>query len=479
MLWTRVTREAGWGLVTLVAVAGCGGSASPGPATATSPATASSAETSPAETSPAAATPATTSPAASTTPAGATTPSASTAGSSAPASPAAAPSKPAAPPVAVEPTDTRALVNVLDLGKLASPDGSTVGDQSATRLQITVPLATAAAARFYLEKLDSLGWKPAGPNAAESITDAFAQLELEKGGYTLLISAMPGNPNQSNVSIEHVGNFDTRALPKTAGAEEQYSSRSNTLYFTSATVDETAAAIRNLLAAAGWESYERAFTQSAKRADAADMLFRKKAYSVSVSVSKSAANGKTAVQYNVKTLARDLPAPPDAKKVEVQDERWVLLCEVPRAVAATAEYYRKAMAEIGFASPPRETTSGEAMTLSFEADNHDLVLVGLQSAGEQSTKVKLEGFTAAFREKLKKAQAEAVEHSRVTAEAEAAAVAKAKAEHDKAVEEATSKQREMIDSAIGDALKDAAKSLPPDLSKKLENDLNPQPDKKP
>jgi hypothetical protein len=460
MLWTRVAREAGWGLVTLVAVAGCGGNASPGPATATPPATE-------------------TVPAASTTPAGVASATASTAGSSAPASPATAPSKPAAPPVAIEPTDTRELVKVLDLGTLASPDGSTVGDQSATRLQITVPLATAAAARFYLEKLDALGWKPVGPNAAEGITDAFAQLELEKGGYTLLLSAMPGKPNQSNVSIEHVGNFDTRALPKTAGAEEQYSSRSNTLYFTSATVDDAAAAIRNLLVTAGWESYDRAFTQSAMRDDAADMLFRKKAYSVSVSVSKSAANGKTAVQYNVKTLARDLPAPPDAKKVAIQDDRWVLLCEVPRAVAAAAAYYRKAMAEVGFASPPRETTSGEAMTLSFEADNHDLVLVGLQSAGEQSTKVKLEGFTAAFREKLKRAQAEAVEHSRATADAEAAAVAKAKAAHDKPVEEATSKQREMIDAAIGDALKDAAKSVTPDLSKKLENDLNPQPDKKP
>jgi hypothetical protein len=462
MLRTRIAREAGWGLVTLVAVSGCGGDASRGPATAVTPDATSTAPV------------ASSAPAASSTPAGVTSSAASTAGSSAPAAPATSPGNSAAPPVAIEPTDTRELVKVLDLGTLASPVGSTVGNQSATRLQIAVPLATPAAARFYMEKLDTLGWKPVGPNPDESITDAFAQLTLEKGGYTLLLAAMPSNPNESNVTIEHVGNLDTRALPKTDGAEEQYSSRANTLYFTSATVDDTAAAIGRLLGTAGWQSYDRAFAQTAKRADAADMLFRKKAYSLSVSVSKSAANGKTAVQYNVKTLAHDLPAPPDAKQVQLQDERWVLMCEVPRTVAATAEYYRNAMAEVGFASPPRETTSGEAVTLSFEADTQDLVLVSLQPAGEQSTKVKLEGFSAAFREKLKQAQAESLEKSRAAADAEADAAAKAKAAHDKAFEDATSKQSEMIDAAIGDALKDAAKSLPPDISKKLENDLKTQ-----
>jgi hypothetical protein len=366
------------------------------------------------------------------------------------------------------------LVKVLDLGRLASPDGSSVCDQSATRLQITVPLAATAAARFYLEKLDALGWNPAGPNAAESITDAFAQVALEKDGYTLLLSAMPSKPNQSGVTIEHVGNFDTRALPKIDGAEEQYSSRSNTLYFAPARVDDAASAIRRLLVTAGWQEYEPAFTQSAKRADASDMLFRKRAYSVSVSVSKSPANAKTAVQYNVKTLAHDFPAPADAKQVQIQDERWILLCEVPRVVAATAEFYRKAMAEVGFASPPRETTSNKAVTLSFEADNHDLVLVSLQPASEQSTKVKLEGLTAAFREQLRKAQAETAENSRA-----AAAAAKAKAEHAKAVEDATGQHRGMIDAAIRDALKDAAKSVPSDLSKKLEDDLKSRLDTKP
>ncbi len=458
-----------WGLFTLLAVSGCGGNTSQGPAADTA-----APATSPASTTPATAPPESTKPTDSTSsaaaPEGPATPKSADA--------AAKPDKSSAPPVAIEPTDTRELAKVLDLGTLASPDGSTIGSQSATRLQITLPLATAAAARFYMEKLDALGWKPVGPNPDESITDAFAQLTLEKEGYTLLISAMPSKPNETSVAIEHVGNFDTRALPKADGAEEQYSSRSNTLYFTSASVDETAAAIGRLLDAAGWQMYERAFTQSAKRADAADMLYRKKAYSVSVSVSKSPANGKTAVQYIVKTLARDLPAPSDAKQLQIADDRWILMCEVPRAVAATAEFYGKAMAEVGIASPPKETKSGESVTLSFEADNHDLVLVSLQSGGEQSTKVKLEGFTAAFREKLKQAQVEAAEKSRAADEAQADAVAKAKAEHDKAAEDATSKQQEMIDSAIGDALKDAAKSLPPDFAKKLEDHLKPEADKK-
>ena len=224
--------------------------------------------------------------------------------------------------------------------------------------------------------------------------------------------------------MQHVGNLDTRTLPRVDGAEDQYSSQSSSLYFTTAKVDEATAKLRQLLKADGWQEYDRAFSQKADRPDASDLLFRKKAYSLGVSISKPAAQpNKSAVQYFVTTLARDLPAPADAKHVEIEDSRWILMCEVPRDLKATADYYRAAMREIGFSAPPRETPSGKSLTLSFESGDHDLVLVSLATTDEHGTKVKLEGYSAAFREAMKKAEAaaEVKREAREKAEAEAKA----------------------------------------------------------
>ena len=78
-------------------------------------------------------------------------------------------------------------------------------------------------------------------------------------------------------------------------------------------MDEATAKLRQLFTAAGWQEYDVAFSQKANRPDASDLLFRKKAYSLGVSISKLAVQpNKHAVQYFVKTLARDLPAPADA-----------------------------------------------------------------------------------------------------------------------------------------------------------------------
>ena len=171
--------------------------------------------------------------------------------------------KPAPPAVPAEPTDTRELVQVLDLGKLPAPEGAKVGEQSPTLMRVGVPLSVPAAVDFYLGKLAALGWQSVGPKTSESVTESFAQVSLGKEGYLLTLMAMPGEPKQSTVSIEHVGNLDTRTLPRVDGAEDQYSSQSSSLYFTTAKVDEATTKLRQLLKADGWQEYDRAFTQKA------------------------------------------------------------------------------------------------------------------------------------------------------------------------------------------------------------------------
>ena len=81
-------------------------------------------------------------------------------------------------------------------------------------------------------------------------------------------------------------------------------------------VDEATATLQRLLTAAGWQEYDRAYSRKADRPDASDMLFRKKAYILAVSISRPPDQpGKTAVQYYISTLAHDMPAPSDAKHI--------------------------------------------------------------------------------------------------------------------------------------------------------------------
>ena len=139
------------------------------------------------------------------------------------AEPAAKPAPPAKP---AEPTDTRQLVEVLDLGKIPVPEGATIGEQSPTRLRVGVRMPLPAAVDFYLGKLGALGWQRVGPKTSETVTESFAQVSLGKNGYLLRLMAMPGEPKETTVSIEHVGNLDTRTLPRVEGAEEQYGNQS-------------------------------------------------------------------------------------------------------------------------------------------------------------------------------------------------------------------------------------------------------------
>lgn len=382
---------------------------------------------------------------------------------------------PSAPPKRVELVDSRQLSSVLDLRKVPTPDGSTVGPTSATKLQVVVPLAVVPTVEFFLGKLEQLGWKRTGPQTAESVTDSFAQVSLAKDGCLLTLAAMPGKPKESNVTIAHLGNLDARTLPRIDGAEEQYSTQSSSLYFARGKVAEATGALRRLMKSDGWQEYDQAFSQSASGSDASDLLFRKKGYTVRLFISNPAAQpDKVAVQYSVATLEHDLPAPEDAKNVQIEDSRWILLCEVPRDMAATAEYYRKAMQGIGFTSPPHETPAGKSVSLSFESEDRDLVLISLKAAGDRATQVKLEGYSAAFREAMKKSEIAA----KAKRESEARAAAKDKAERAKAFEEASKRQEAMIDDAISGALKEATQpSKQSELSKKIQADVKSRLDK--
>lgn len=292
--------------------------------------------------------------------------------------------------------DARQLAATLDLRTLPTPKGTTIDQQLPTTLQCRVPLRVSASARFFSEKLQALGWQQAASVSGTAISDSYAQLVLIKNGFLLSLAVMPGGGSEdSRVVILHLGNLDTRTIPKLAGAEDTFDSPTTTVYFTSAKVDAATETLRQRLSAAGWQEYDRAHSQKAVIDGFCSLTFRQNACSLGVTISRAPAKpGKASVQYIATTLARDLPAPSDARKVQLDDTRWYLSCEIPRDLAAVAQYYREAMPKIGFAARPSETPNGNSLSLSFASDNHDVMLVQLKSTGDHSTLATLQGMTA-------------------------------------------------------------------------------------
>ncbi len=82
----------------------------------------------------------------------------------------------------------------------------------------------------------------------------------------------------------------------------------------------------------------------------------------------------------------------------------------------------------------------------------------------------MEGYSAAFREKMKQAAATA----QAKQEAEARAAAQASAERAKESEEASKRQDATIDRAIGNVLKRVAPSGQTDPTGKIQAEINPQ-----
>ena len=113
------------------------------------------------------------------------------------------------------------------------------------------------------------------------------------------------------------------------------------------------------------------------------------------------------------------------------------------------------MQEVGFPARPVDAPFAKAMTISFESDGHNVVLVNLTATDEHATKVKLEGYSATFLEAMKKAKAEA----RIKQDADAAkAEAQAKAERAEAHGQLHKQPDDIINAAIRKALSDTTTS---------------------
>jgi hypothetical protein len=147
------------------------------------------------------------------------------------------------------------------------------------------------------------------------VSRIFALACYEKSGYSLVFTARPTPSRQDRVTVtlQNMGNLDTRTLPRLPDATLIWSARTSTTYATSSDVRAVADSTRDTLADLGWSDYTLLESRRDKRHENQAFRFARKGMSLTVRVSRALTRrGWTLVQYSTSVVARELQTPPRA-----------------------------------------------------------------------------------------------------------------------------------------------------------------------
>jgi hypothetical protein len=254
-----------------------------------------------------------------------------------------------APPKPIDP-------NAVDLRSLPQIEHAKFTILTANRLEGTSNDSASTIFAHYRTALEKLGWKLSEPLTKDQVTDESAAALLNKGDESIFLSIVPyvtpkdkGKAAQRQFNVDNLGTCDSSKLPRLPGSEPGYSNKISSVYFTDMKVSATAASVRNLLAANGWQQYNKPYASPPVMLDRIRDQFRKDGNSLRVLVSPAPGKeNKSAVEYVIGAIGHQLPAPPDATDVEFDDALYLMICNVPRDIDPVAKYYHDAMTALGF-----------------------------------------------------------------------------------------------------------------------------------
>jgi hypothetical protein len=169
------------------------------------------------------------------------------------------------------------------------------------------------------------------------ITEDYASANLTKERYIVSVGVFPGSePGTSTVNIHNHGNLVLKNLPLPAGAQPLYAVDISGAWTTDASVSDTDAECRKVLAADGWTAYGDVI---------GGFFVRKNAMLLSVSISESPAQqGKTVIQLNPSLMSIDLPVPENAERIQYADGARSITWETPSELSAVVEFLKTSLA---------------------------------------------------------------------------------------------------------------------------------------
>jgi hypothetical protein len=164
--------------------------------------------------------------------------------------------------------------------------------------------------------MDERGWHESLEAGPRFVSHLFASGCYQKSGFSLAFTARP-TPRTSGmvtVTLQNMGNLDTRTLPRLSDATLLRGYRISSTYVTTATVSEVGDVTRKLFEDRGWNDH---FIVDSRRDDYHEYeIFRltKGQICLTVRVSRSLIRrGRTLVQYSQSMVSADAAAPAEPR----------------------------------------------------------------------------------------------------------------------------------------------------------------------
>jgi hypothetical protein len=196
---------------------------------------------------------------------------------------------------------------------------------------------------FQQKALAAAQWKelPGGYLGKESSSGTY-----RKGTFLLSLSTFNAQPGTANVSLIAHGNVDLGKLPVPAGAKVFFAGPASVMYFTPAAPDKTTEAIAGLLSKLGWQPYGSA---------GAARNYKHNAVLLTAYVARTAPpDEKTSISYSTQMMSVDLPAPPQASRLQHADVTRTLSFDTPVSITDTVAAYQKALQPLGWKATLKE-----------------------------------------------------------------------------------------------------------------------------
>lgn len=202
--------------------------------------------------------------------------------------------------------------------------------------------------------------------------------------FSVSVSSVGG---ETNAMVFNLGNVNLSKLPVPPGAKPWHAFPDTAAFITDAGVEETREATRKVLLEQGWQPYGGA-------ADTSD--YKKNATSIGVTInSPPATPGQTVISFGSRQLSADLPAPPDATRVDYSDNPTQVYVEMPGTMADAFAFQQKTLTAAGWkATTDKPIEDGSVQTLIFRNDAKEMLTLTVREGGPLPTNYMLEYRTA-------------------------------------------------------------------------------------
>lgn len=225
-----------------------------------------------------------------------------------------------------------------------------------------------------------------------SVTEQYASSLFSRDGFRISVTVMPdyATPGSGKVGItlQNLGNVSLGSLPVPEGATPLYDFPATKAWLTDLSPEQATDQVRELLVAKGWEPYGQAGLVN---------FFRQNAVQVTAQIAAAPAQqGKTAITYTSAQLSAELPAPPDAVRIQYSDGIKQLSVDTEWTIEQVVAFYRERLSPTGWRATTEQPVqqrfqsfmifrnpAGDLLELTFqEVDDLRRINLRHQSAAE-------------------------------------------------------------------------------------------------